>query len=386
MNPINFGRHSIGAPDVEAVSRTLQGDFLTAGPCVKEFEQELKNLTGAKYAVACSSGTAALHLACLALEIHQGDWGLSSPLTFVASANCIEYCSGSVDFIDIDSKTLCISPLALREYCENVRVPKVVIAVDFAGVPASTAELFALSKEFNFKLVIDCAHSLGSSYLCKGQQIQCGSCEHSDFSVFSFHPLKNITTGEGGALLTNNQMLAERAQKFRSHGLERDIRQMTNPDGPWCYELSSLGFNYRLTDFQCALGISQLKQLEKFKIQRRSLVEHYNNRLGTCENIILPTPSKDSFPCFHLYPIQLNGDSNLRLQVYNELERRGIRTQVHYIPVHSQPYYRNKYGYGIGKCPAAELYYSRCLSLPLHVGLTIGDIDKVSDALLEIVK
>lgn len=382
---MKFGRQSISDIDIKAVEGVLRGEALTTGPMVGEFEQHLAGVTGAKYAVACSSGTAALHLACLALGVKQGDVGVTSPITFVASANCFEYCGASTDFVDVDENSICMDPDSLRALCK-VRPPQFVIAVDFAGIPAPWRELRDISDEFGFKLIADCAHSIGSTFADRTTTEHSGSCKYSDVAVFSFHPLKNITTGEGGAVTTNCPDTAYRLRSLRSHGLERDPLKMERFDGPWSYELKELGYNYRLTDFQCALGISQLQSMNNFKQHRRGLVELYRERLSDTSKLRLLSCPDGSDPCFHLFPIQFVDGAGMRLNVYEKLKKTGILTQVHYIPVHTQRYYRTKYGFDYGKCPRAEHYYSCCLSLPLHYGLSKEDVVEVCDKILDIVR
>ncbi|MEI6315645.1 MAG: aminotransferase class I/II-fold pyridoxal phosphate-dependent enzyme, partial [Syntrophus sp. (in: bacteria)] len=261
---ISYGHQSVSEEDIEAVAEVLRSPFLTTGPVAAEFESSLCELTGAKHAIVCSNGTTALHLACLGLGIAKDDLGITSPITFLASANCVEFCGGRSDFVDIDPETLCLSPVKLEAYCKNVAVPKVVIPVDFAGVPADLPTIHTLSKKYGFRTIEDAAHSIGSSYEFDGHQISCGACVHSDLAIFSFHPVKTITCGEGGAVMTNDDKMAERIRLMRSHGIERRIDLLTKNDGPWYHEMTDLSYNCRITDFQCALGKSQLKRLQYF--------------------------------------------------------------------------------------------------------------------------
>jgi UDP-4-amino-4,6-dideoxy-N-acetyl-beta-L-altrosamine transaminase len=382
MAMIPYGRQSISQHDIDAVARVLESDFLTTGPAVAAFEQKLCDLTGAKYAVACSNGTTALHLACLALDIGKDDLGVTSPITFLASANCIEFCGGKVDFVDIDPKRLCLSPEKLEEYCATVAVPKVVIPVDFAGVPADLPAIHALSKRFGFRTIEDAAHSLGSTYAKDGKTYQCGSCAHSDLAIFSFHPVKTITTGEGGAVLTNDKQLAEKLILFRSHGMTKDPKIITRNDGPWYYEMHELGYNYRITDIQCGLGLSQLNRLDEFKKRRQEIVRMYNTNFSDKPGLLLPPWPADTDPCFHLYPIRFKAGSKMRLRAFEELKKQDIHAQVHYMPVYWQPYYRDKYGYAPGKCPMSEKYYEGCLSLPLYPGMSDEDAQAVIDTVI----
>jgi len=374
---IPYGRQSIDESDINAVLKVLGSDFLTCGPSVDSFEQKLCSITGARYAVACSNGTAALHLACMALGIKKGDIGITSPITFLASANCVEYCGGSIDFIDIDADTLCLSVSGLESYCKTGKKPTVVIPVDFAGVPADLPALWELANTYGFKVIEDAAHAMGSTYIYEGKTYHCGSCAHSDLAIFSFHPVKTITTGEGGAIMTNDERLAERLRLLRNHGMTKDPDVLTRNDGPWYYEMNELGYNYRITDIQCALGLSQLGKLTEFKDRRQEIVKRYNMVFKNIKELILPLWAHNASPCFHLYPLQFKKGSNTRKKVYEELKLNNILTQVHYIPIYWQPYYRNKYNFTLGKCPMAEIYYQRSLSLPLFPKMTNEDIDFV---------
>lgn len=374
---IPYGRQWISDDDVAAVTESLRSDFLTTGPAVTAFEKQLCAVTGAKYTVACSNGTTALHLACMALGIKNGDLGVTSPNTFLASANCIEYCGGRTDFVDIDPATLCMSPEKLEEYCSTVAVPKIVIPVDFAGVPADLPAIWLLAKKYGFNVIEDAAHSLGSTYEFDGKTINCASCTHSELAILSFHPVKTITTGEGGAITTNDDALAARLRLFRSHGMTKDPAVLQRQDGPWYYEMHELGFNYRLTDLQCALGSSQLKKLGDFKTRRHEIVTKYNAAFANIPGVIRPSWPGNTSPCFHLYPVQFSQGSATRRRIYDQLAACGINCQVHYYPVHLQPYYTQKYGYSEGKCSAAEEYYSRCLSLPLFPAMTDDEVERV---------
>jgi UDP-4-amino-4,6-dideoxy-N-acetyl-beta-L-altrosamine transaminase len=379
---ISYGRQSISDDDIEAVAKVLRSPFLTTGPVAHEFEKELCDLTGAKHAIVCSSGTAALHLACLALNITEGDLGITSPITFLASANCVEFCGGRVDFVDIDPTTLCLSAEKLEAYCRDVAIPKVVIPVDFAGIPADLPVIHTLSKKYGFKVIEDAAHSIGSWYEWEGRQVSCGACVHSDAAIFSFHPVKTITCGEGGAILTNDDTLAERVRRMRSHGVQHNANLLTRNDGPWYYEMSDLNYNCRITDFQCALGKSQLKRLEYFKQRRQSIVDRYNLAFESYENLILPPAPDSSSVCYHLYPLQFLNGREQRFKVFQKLASMNIFCQIHYIPVYWQPYYKNKYKYPMGKCENAEAYYSRCLSLPLYPALTDDEVDFIIDSVV----
>ena len=380
--PISYGHQWIDEADIKAVSEVLRSDFLTTGPVAAEFEKDLCDLTGARHAIVCSSGTTALHLACLALNLNQDSLGVTSPITFLSSANCVEFCGGRADFVDIDPETLCLSPDLLEEYCENTAVPDVVIPVDFAGVPSDLPAIWALAQKYGFKVIEDAAHSIGTTYQHHGTTYHCGGCTHSDLAVFSFHPVKTITTGEGGAVLTNDDQMAARIRRMRSHGMHRHADLRDRNDGPWYYEMSELNFNCRITDFQCALGKSQLKKLLDFKRRRLEIVHMYNAAFSENPNLVLPKVPENASVCYHLYPLQFKTGKETRYRVFNELAKSRIFCQIHYIPVYWQPYYRNKYSYPAGKCPQAETYYSGCLSLPLYPALKDEEVTYIIESIL----
>jgi perosamine synthetase len=373
---ISYGRQSIGQDDIDSVVATLNSDLLTVGPRVLEFEQMLCQITGARYAISCSNCTTALHLSCLALGLTADDQGLTSPITFVASANAIEMCGAKTGLIDIDH-SYCMNPQKLEEYCRSNPAPRVVIPVSFAGIPANLPEIYTLAKKYGFSVIEDAAHSLGSEYKVDGKVFRSASCSHSDLATLSFHPVKTITTGEGGAVLTNDSSLADKIRLLRSHGIERDSSRMEHSDGGWYYEMQTLGYNYRITEIQCALGIAQLRKIEAFKEKRAEIVALYNKAFEDCPEIIRPPLLKDANPVFHLYPIQITKGKDCRRKIYDYLREQGIYSQIHYIPVHLHPYYRDKYNFTTGQFPISELYYSRCLSLPLHCELSASDIEYV---------
>jgi len=381
--PIIYGKQAITPDDVASVVAALESDFLTTGPQVSLFEDELCALTGAKHAIACSNATAGLHLACLSLDLPKGSLGVTTPITFVASSNCLEYVGARSDFVDIDPDTRCISVEALEEYCTLKEVPSVVVVVSFAGVPCDLPRIYELSRRFGFKVIEDAAHAVGSRYMSGGQWYQCGSCAHSDIAIFSFHPVKTITTGEGGAVLTNDDGLAQRLRRLRSHGIARGPEFIPPGEGPWYYQLLELGFNYRITDIQCALGRSQLRRLSAIKERRAQIVSSYTDRLSAVHGLNPPAWPVSTDPCFHLAAIELPGGSAERKRIYEHLVANSIHPQVHYIPVYWQPYYREKYGYSLGKCPNAEAYYSRCLSLPLYEELSDSDLEYVIMCLID---
>ncbi len=381
---IPYGRQDITPADIAAVVDVLQSDWLTQGPMVPRFEQAVIEKTGADYAVAVNSATSALHLACLALDLGPGDWLWTSPNTFVASANCGLYCGAKVDFVDIDPRTYNMSVEALAEKLEQAErlgtLPKIVVPVHFAGQSCDMASIRSLSQRYGFKIIEDASHAIGAKYL--NQPV--GSCKYSDITVFSFHPVKIITTGEGGMALTNDPEWANRMQMLRSHGITRDQKQMQNESvGSWYYEQLQLGFNYRMTDIQAALGLSQLSRLEPFIQRRQYLASIYNAALINLP-IILPFQQHDSCSAFHLYVIQIDPlqSSRDRATVFESLRQVGVGVNIHYIPVHTQPYYQ-RLGFQTGQFIEAERYYAHAITLPLFYGLdeslqsdTIGHLCK----------
>lgn len=377
---IPYAKQWVTQDDIHAVCKIISSDFLTTGPVIELFENNLCELTCAKHAIVCSNGTAALHLACMALGMNGNGLGVTSPNSFLASANCIEFCGGKTDFIDIDAASLCMSPAKLETYCREKAAPRVVIPVDFSGLAADLPRIKALSKKYGFAIIEDAAHAIGSTYTFEGKNFACGSCAHSDMAVFSFHPAKTITAGEGGAILTNDNDLADKLRTLRTHGMIRNQNLNTQP---WYYEMTTLGYNYRITDFQCALGLSQLTRLPQFKARRNQIVTQYNQAFKDNNHLILPPKKLAKEACPHLYPIQLTKGTKSRLAMYNALQKRNIHCQIHYIPIYWQPYYANKYGYAKGKCPQAETYYSRTLSLPLYPAMTEAQVQTVIETVLE---
>ena len=375
---IPYSRQSINDNDIEAVCSVLDSDRLTQGPEVREFEDALSRQYGAEHCIAVSNGTMALHLSCIALGIEPGDVGLTSPISFLASANCITYCGGRADFADIDPETLCISPKEVEAYCENYPVPKVVIPVDFAGVPADLPKLKKLAERYGFMLIEDAAHGIGSTYKYNGKEYACGSCAHTDLAIFSFHPVKTITTGEGGVILTNDNNLADKLRCLANHGIERDPSKFLNRQSSienrqsiptWYYEMQLLGHNGRITDIQCALGISQLKRLNEFKARRQEIVGEYNQAFKELEDkqmVVLPPWPDGTDPCYHIYPLRLGQNCKIhRDELFFRLREKGIYCQVHYIPIYRQPFYKQKYNYKPERFPEAEKYFISCISLPL---------------------
>jgi len=356
---ISYGKQSINQDDIDAVVDVLRSDFLTQGPKVAEFENDLANYCGSQYAKTVSNGTAALHLAYLAIGLKQGDIVWTTPNTFVATVNAALYCGATVDFIDIDSKTYNLSINSLKKKLVRAKkgntLPKLVVPVHFSGQSCEMKEIWALSKEYGFKIVEDACHALGGEYLSK----KVGSCEYSDMAVFSFHPVKMITTGEGGAIMTNDKGLDDKIALLRSHGVTKDVSQFKNEsDGDWYYEQQALGFNYRLTDIQAALGISQLKRLDSFVVKRREIAKRY---LSELQDITLPYQHPDTNSSWHLFVIQVKN----RKAIQQQLKGQGIGSQIHYIPVVSQPYYQDM-GHDIKQYPATDVYYQSALSIPLY--------------------
>jgi UDP-4-amino-4,6-dideoxy-N-acetyl-beta-L-altrosamine transaminase len=381
--PMSYSRQWLDSADIEAVVAVLRDDWLTQGPMVAAFEQALARRCGARFAVVVSSGTAALHLSCLAAGVGAGDVGITSPITFVASANCVAYCGGTPTFADVDPVTVTLDPIALRLACAR-RPPKVIIPVDFAGQCADLPAIMEIAREFGALVIEDAAHALGASYTYNGREFRAGGCAHSDLAVLSFHPVKHIATGEGGAVLTNDAFLYRRLLDLRSHGITKDATRLTGCDGPWYYEQHELGYNYRITDFQCALGLSQLAKLDAFVARRRELVAVYKSLLADLDDrLTLLTESDQQCSSYHLMVARLAGGASERRRLYDFLHQQRIHAQVHYIPVHLQPWYRDRFGTGPGDCPRAEAYYQECLSLPLAPMLTVSDLRRVSDAIHE---
>lgn len=370
---IPYGRQTIDEDDINAVVDVLKSDYLTTGPKIAEFEQAVASYTGAKYAVAISNGTSALHAACFAAGIGQGDEVITTPLTFAASANCVLYCGGTPVFADVDPYTYNIDPKDIRKKITDKT--KAIIAVHLAGQPCDMDEIHSIAQEHNLIVIEDGAHALGSVY--KGKKVGC----LSDMTTFSFHPVKPITTGEGGMIMTDNEELYKRLVLFRSHGITRDNSMMTRNEGPWFYQQLDLGYNYRITDIQCALGCSQMRKLDKFLKRRRELVERYNNAFIECDNIVTPYQLPDTQSGWHLYIVQVKNHD--RKQVFETLRDKGIGVNVHYIPVYMHPYYR-EHGYKDVHCANAEEIYSHIISLPLYPELTDEQQDYVIDTLKQL--
>lgn len=376
---IPYGRQDIRAEDLAAVAEILRSDWLTQGPAVPRFEQAVAARCGAGFGVAANSATSSLHLACLALGLKPGGCLWTTPNTFVASANCGRYCGAQVDFVDIDADTLNLSPQALQCKLEREGAPDVLVAVDFAGLPCDMAAIHELSRRHGFRVIEDASHAIGARY--QGGPV--GDGRHAVITVFSFHPVKIITTGEGGMSLCKDAALAERLARLRSHGIVRD-ENIAREQGPWAYEQVELGFNYRMTDFQAALGLAQLARLEEYLAARRRLADRYDRLLAGLP-LKVPPRRADAESAWHLYVIRLD-DAALRKPgrraVFERLRAAGVGVNVHYLPVHLQPDYR-RLGFAPGHCPVAEDYSTRAITLPLYPGLTDREQDRVVHALKE---
>ncbi len=381
---LSYSKQWISEEDIQAVIRVLKSKRITQGEEIRFFERDICKYTGAKFCTCVSNGTAALYLAARALGVKEGDLVLTTPITFCATANAFALCGARIDFIDIDPETLQISPSQIELYIKQTgSVPTVVIPVDFYGISADLVKIHRLSRDYNFKVVEDAAHSIGSSYSYNGEDIFCGACRHSDLSIFSFHPVKNITSAEGGAVLTNDETLFRCISLLANHGIERDPNnfEFFSKDQIWPYELHELSLNFRLSDIHAALGRSQLSRIDLFKRRKQRLFRAYRERLFELEEkeiLKLPIWPKGQDPCFHLFIIRLGTKSPInRDELFKGLTKYGIYPQVHYWPLHLHPYYRKVYGYKEGKCPIAEEFAKTCLSLPFFASMEIEDVNFV---------
>ncbi|MDP2085489.1 MAG: UDP-4-amino-4,6-dideoxy-N-acetyl-beta-L-altrosamine transaminase [Gemmobacter sp.] len=375
---IPYGRQDISDEDIAAVVAVLRSDYLTQGPMVPRFEAAVAAHVGAAHAVAVNSATSALHIACMALGLGPGDVLWTVPTTFVASANCALYCGAAVDFVDIDPVTWTMCPRALAAKLDRAaaegRLPKVIVPVHLCGQSADMAEIGRLARAYGVKVVEDASHSIGATH--EGRPV--GDCRHSDICVFSFHPVKIITTAEGGLATTQDARLARAMDLARSHGITRDAAEMTHaPDGPWYYQQIALGYNYRMTELQAALGLSQMARLDQFVARRRDLAARYDRMLGNLP-LTRPAPAADVQSAWHLYVVRV--DAGRHRAVFEALRADGIGVNLHYIPVHTQPYYRAM-GFAPGQFPNAERYYAEAISIPLYAGLTDTDQERVVAAL-----
>jgi UDP-4-amino-4,6-dideoxy-N-acetyl-beta-L-altrosamine transaminase len=395
---IPYGKQCIEEDDIAAVVKTLKSDWLTQGPMIAEFEKAVARKTGARYAVAVATGTAALHCACFAAGVKEGDEIITSPITFAASGNCALFLGGSVRFVDINPATYCMDVQKLEAAIR--KKTKAVIPVDFTGQPCDIEEINAIASKHNLRVIEDAAHSLGATY--NGKPV--GSL--AEMTIFSFHPVKLITTGEGGMIVTNSEVAAKKLRLFRTHGItnndeaiifprqaadNENIKQRKknyNTRSPWYYEMQELGYNYRITDLQCALGLNQLRKLERFVTRRRMIAKRYNEAFAQSPYLVTPYVQPNSESAWHLYVLRLRLEkmSKTRREVFEELRSSGIGVQIHYIPLHLQPYYRHRFGYKRGDFPEAEAYYDSSISLPLFPGMSEGDCERVISCVLKSVK
>jgi UDP-4-amino-4,6-dideoxy-N-acetyl-beta-L-altrosamine transaminase len=379
---IPYGRQDITPADIQAVKTVLESDYLTQGPAVPAFEQKVADYCGASHAVAVNSATSALHIACLALGLGPGDMLWTSPITFVASANCALYCGAEIDFVDIDPQTANLSVDLLEEKlriaAKSGKLPKILIPVHLCGLPCEMKRIWELSREYGFRIIEDASHAIGARY--QGEPV--GNCRYSEITVFSFHPVKIITTGEGGMAVTNHAEIASKMALLRSHGITRDHEMMTQePDGPWYYQQIDLGFNYRMTDIQAALGISQMDRLDSYVSRRHELANRYQLMLADMP-VSTQIQRPDAYSAYHLFVIRLGVDSIKRShrQVFESMREKKIGVNLHYIPVHTQPYYQ-RMGFDLGDFPESEQYYEEAISLPMYASLTDSEQDQVVEAL-----
>ena len=381
---IPYGRQCITDEDVQAVVETLRSDYLTQGPKITEFEYAFARYVGAKYAVAVNNATAGLHLAVSSLAVKPGDKVIVTPMTFAASANCVRYCGGEVVFCDIDKDTYLMDAVKLRQLlAENPKGTfKGIIPVDFAGYPQNLEEMRGIADEYGLWILEDACHAPGGYFMdSKGDKQFCGNGKYADIGVFSFHPVKHIATGEGGMVTTNDEELYKKLSLYRTHGITKDPTSLHENHGGWYYEMQQLGFNYRMTDFQAALGVSQLKRANEGLMRRQEIAHRYYEAFQAVEGINTPKVLGNVYHAFHLYIIQVED----RLGLYNHLRENKVYAQVHYVPVHMQPYYQ-QLGCKKKDCPVAEKYYEHCLSLPMFPTLTEEEQEYVIDRVLEFVR
>jgi len=383
-----YGKPVLDNSDIQAVLEVLKTDFLSSGPKISEFEQAISQKLQIKCTSVVSSGTAALHLTALALGWEKGDIVLTTPLTFLATANCAVYVGATPDFVDIDpiSYTIDVDKLEekIKKYVNQGKIIKAIIAVDFAGHPSDWNALTNLSQKYGLQLVDDASHALGASY----HDHMIGSSEYADITTFSFHPVKHITTGEGGAVLTKHKEIDEKIKRLRNHGMTKNPNLLQTCDGPWYYEMHEMGFNYRITDIQCALGITQFNKLDSFIEQRQKIATFYNTFFANDERFIIPQLSgKHIKHAYHLYPLQIEFSqcSISKVELFEKLREKNIFVQVHYIPLHLQPFYQKELGYGYGSFPNAEKYYEREVSLPMFPGLKQEDLEYIGESILEVI-
>lgn len=384
---IPYGRQSIDQADIDAVIAVLQSDMITQGPTVERFERALADYCWVQYGVAVNSATSALHIACLSLDVSEGDIVWTSPVSFVASANCALYCGARIDFVDIDPISYNMSITALEEKLKKAELsgelPKVVIPVHLSGLACDMRAIARLAEQYGFSVIEDASHAIGGRYLNE----PVGSCQYSDITVFSFHPVKIITSAEGGMAMTNNPELAARLQRLRSHGITRDPALMTQePDGPWYYQQIDLGFNYRMTDLQAGLGLSQLERIDSFIDARHEIAQRYDEQLADLP-LHRPSRSSDSHSALHLYIVRLDVQKSFlnHRQVFETLREKNIGINLHYIPIHTQPYFA-ELGFKKGEFPEAERYYQQAFSLPIFPDMTDQQQSRICDALMEVLQ
>ena len=373
---ISYGKQHIDTKDIKAVTNALKSDFITQGPLIEKFEQSLKRYFSCKYASVVSSGTAALHLVALALNFNKKDLIITSPNTFLATANCAIYSGSKIDFVDIDKYTFNLDPNLLEEKIKKLKNKvKATIVTDYAGHPADWKALSFLSKKYNFFLINDNCHSIGSEYFNSKSY----ALKYADIATLSFHPVKTITSGEGGAVLTNDKNICRKINLLRNHGMERN-NKLLKKRGMWFYEMNNLGYNYRLTDIQCALGISQLKKINKFIKKRREIAKKYNSKFRNNKNLIIPNEKKNIKHSYHLYSLQINFTKIKikKIELFKKFLEKKIKLQVHYIPLHLQPYYKKNYGFKKGDFPVAEDFYKKQVSLPIFYSLKNKLINKIA--------
>ena len=385
---ISYGKQTIDNYDIESLVKVLKSEWLTQGPYIEKFESKLKKYFDSKFASVLSSGTAGLHLAGLALGWGKGDIVITTPITFLATANCVLYSGADIDFVDIDAKSYTIDLNKLenkiKSYKKEGKNIKAVIGVDFAGYPCNWEELKFLSNKYNFNLINDNCHAIGARYHDKSNY----AVKFADLVIQSYHPVKHITTGEGGAILTNNEKFDKKIKLLRTHGITKKGNNLNKKQIPWYYEMTELGFNYRITDLQCALGISQLKKLDKFLKKRKKIASIYDRELDSNKFIVLPYVSNNIDHAYHLYPIQikLSEIKKDKISIFEYFKKRGINLQVHYIPIHMQPYYQKMFNFKKGDFPVSEKFYFQEISLPIYPSLSIKDVNYIIKTINSIIK